>query len=89
MEEKIIKDKAIDIAENISKDFDKSVLPKWNNYSAVSKFKSVRRAIRRGHVNLYFGIAYPNRPFNNRKPTLGRSSNELKKKLYEQCKGLQ
>lgn len=60
-----------------------NLIPKWDNYSAVSKFKSVKRAIKRGHVNLYLGNIYPDRPFNNRKPTPGRALNERKKKLYE------
>ena len=30
-----------------------NILPSWSDYSAVSKFKSVRRAIRRGHVDLF------------------------------------
>lgn len=90
MEEKNIKDAAIDIAKTINKDFsDEAILPKWPNYSAVSKFKSVRRAIRRGHVDLVFGIIYPNRPFNNRKLTEGRYHNQLKKRIYGQLKGLQ
>ena len=90
MEEKNIKDAALDIAQTINKEFSKdSILPKWPNYSAVSKFKSVRRAIRRGHVDLVFGIIYPNRPFNNRKLTEGRYHNQLKKRIYGQLKGLQ
>lgn len=48
---------------------------------AVRKFKSVRRAIRRGLVSP-LGFIYPKRPFNNRKPTSGREENELKKKIY-------
>lgn len=90
MEEKNIKDAALDIVQTINKGFSEdSILPKWPNYSAVSKFKSVRRAIRRGHVDLVFGIIYPNRPFNNRKPTKGRYHNQLKKRIYGQLKGLQ
>lgn len=59
-------------------------LPRWPNYSVVSKFKSVRRAIRRGNVDLLSGISYPNRPFSNKKPTRGRKFNELRKTIYEQ-----
>ena len=40
-------------------------------YEAVSKFKSVRRAIRRGHVSLD-GIIFPKRPFNNKANTCKR-----------------
>ena len=51
-------------------------------YEAVSKFKSVRRAIRRGHVSVY-GFIYPDRPFNNRTAKKGtRPFNELRKKIY-------
>lgn len=90
MEERNIKDATLDIVKTINKDFvQESLLPRWPNYSAVSKFKSVRRAIRRGHMDLVFGIVYPNRPFNNRKPTTGRSHNQLKKKVYGRIKGLQ
>lgn len=90
MEEKNIKDVALDIAKEANKNFnEESTLPKWPFYSAVSKFRSVRRAIRRGHVDLMFGIVYPNRPFNNRKPTMGRYHNQLKKRVYEQIRGIQ
>lgn len=60
-------------------------------YEAVSKFKSARRAIRRGHVSLD-GIIFPKRPFNNKANTCGRKShysrtvNERKKLIYEQLK---
>lgn len=53
-------------------------------YEAVSKFKSVRRAIRRGHISLD-GFIYPKRPFNNAKH--GKNSlNGRKKMIYEQLK---
>jgi hypothetical protein len=64
------------------------ILPQWVNYSAVSKFKSVRRAIKRGHMSIH-GIVYPDRPFNNRRNTIGRNQNIQKKKIYEQLKGVQ
>ena len=35
----------------------------------------------RGHVSPH-GVVYPSRPFNNRKPTLGRKINEDKKGIY-------
>lgn len=90
MEENNIKDTALDIAMEVNKYLNKNnLLPKWTNYSAVSKFKSVRRAIRRGHVDIMSGVIYPNRPFNNRKPTIGRSHNQLKKKIYGQIRGIQ
>lgn len=90
MEEKNIKDTALDMVKVINKEFSEdSILPKWPNYSAVSKFKSVRRAVRRGHVDLVFGIIYPDRPFNNRKTTVGRSHNQLKKRIHGQIRGIQ
>ena len=53
-------------------------------YEAVSRFKSVRRAIRKGYVSLD-GFIYPKRPFNKAKH--GKNSlNDRKKKIYEQLK---
>ena len=53
-------------------------------YEAVSRFKSMGRAIRRGHISLD-GFIYPKRPFNNAKQ--GKNSlNERKKMIYEQLK---
>lgn len=53
-------------------------------YEAVSKLKSIRRAIRRCHVSLD-GFIYPKRPFNNSKH--GKNSpNNRKKMIYEQLK---
>lgn len=59
-------------------------IPKYLGYQAVSKFRSIRRAIRRGKVDLYTGILFPDRPYNNRKSTLGRKHNTLKKQIYGQ-----
>lgn len=52
-----------------------------DTYEAVSKFRSVRRAIRRGHVALY-GAIYPKRPFSN----TNTKENRIKKQIYEQLK---
>lgn len=63
-------------------------------FEAVNKFKSVNRAIRRGHV-MPNGLIIPKRPFNNRANTSrrkgvhSRSTNELKKKIYGQLKQYQ
>lgn len=63
-------------------------------YDGVHKFKSVRRAMRRGHVTAE-GIIMPKRPFNNRantsrrKEVHSRSTNELKVKIYGQLKQYQ
>lgn len=60
-------------------------------YEAVSKFKFVRRAIRRCHASLD-GIIFPKRPFNNKANTCkrkghhSRTINERKKMIYEQLK---
>ena len=60
-------------------------------FEAVRKFKSVRRAIKRGHVSLD-GFIFPSRPFNNRgnsckrKKRHSRRFNERKKVIYEQIK---
>lgn len=54
-------------------------------FEGVKRYKSVRRAIKRGHVTRY-GILIPKRPFNNRKSTRGRKLNEEKKRIYKQMK---
>lgn len=54
-------------------------------FEAVGKFKSVKRAIRRGDVSP-IGEIFPRRPFNNRKPTKGRHLNETKKIIYARLK---
>lgn len=63
---------------------EKNELPKYLSYKMVSRFRSVRRAIRRGRIDLYTGLPFPRRPFSNRKPTPGRRFNELKKQIYGQ-----
>ena len=50
-------------------------------YEAVGKFKSVRRAIRRGLVSPY-GVVYPKRPFGNTNTKMNR----IKREIYEQLK---
>lgn len=65
-------------------DFYKRNILHLRTFEAVNKFKSVRRAIKRGHVSLD-GFIYPKRPFNNAKH--GKNSlNDRKKKIYEQLK---
>ena len=57
------------------------------DYFCVHKFKSVRRAIKRGHISL-LGDIYPRKPYNNRKNTSkrpgvhSRTLNELKRRIY-------
>lgn len=67
--------------DSIVDDFNNGILHIFN-YNGVDKFKSIRRAIRRGKVDLFTGVVYPRRPFNNRKPTKGRKFNESKKNIY-------
>lgn len=55
-------------------------------FEAVSKFKSVKRACRRGHISIY-GFIYPKRPFNNRTSKKNtRPFNELRKAIYGQLR---
>ena len=88
MEEEI-KEKSLNIMHKLSNDFNEGIIPKYTNYYVVSKFKSIRRAIKRGNVDLVTGVIYPKRPFNNRKPTLGRLRNETKKKIYGKIRRIQ
>ena len=53
-------------------------------FEATKKFKSVRRAIRKGLVSPD-GVIYPKRPFNNAKHKK-KGINDRKKKIYEQLK---
>ena len=55
-------------------------------YSAVSKHKSIRRAIRKGQVT-HWGEEVPKRPFNNRKRTDGREMQITKERIYGQLTG--
>lgn len=61
------------------------------DYRAVGKFKSIRRAIRKGLVSP-LGTICPKRPFNNRANTSRRKGhhsrvmNEVKKSIYGQLK---
>ena len=53
-----------------------------NDYSGVRKFKSIRRAIKRGYASI-FGEVYPHRPFKNISSKRG-SLNFMQKRYYEQ-----
>ena len=69
---------------NITEDFyDKNILH-LKSYDAIKSFKSVRRAIRRGHVSLD-GYIYPKRPFNNAKHK-DNSLNDRKKMIYDKLR---
>lgn len=67
--------------QQVIDDFEKGILH-LRDYSGVKRFKSIRRAIRRGHVSL-FGDVYPKIPFKNIKSKKG-SVTYMKKRLYEQ-----
>lgn len=56
-----------------------------NNFSGVSKFKSIRRAIKRGHCSIY-GDVYPRRPFNNRKRNKEGDITNQRRKIYKHMK---
>ena len=61
-------------------------------FEAVSKYKSVARAMRRGDITKY-GTLVPKRPFNNRANTSNRKGvhsrvmNEYKKSIYGSLTG--
>lgn len=78
---KKIREAAIANHDQVLKDFKNGILH-LRDYSGVRRFKSIRRAIRRGHVSIY-GDVYPNRPFKNIKTTKG-SVTYKKRRLYEQ-----
>lgn len=78
---KQIHEAALANQQQVIEDFKKGILH-LRDYSGVKKFKSIRRAIRRGHVSI-FGDVYPKRPFNNKKRGPGSITYE-KRRLYEQ-----
>ena len=78
---KQIHEAAIANYNKVIEDFKKGILH-LRDYSGVRKFKSIRRAIRRGHVSI-FGEVYPKRPFTNIKSKKGNIT-YMKKRLYEQ-----
>lgn len=55
------------------------------DFSGISKFKSVRRAIRRGHASP-LGFVYPNRPFKNIN-NHPKSVTTKRRKVYESVLG--
>ena len=86
MGEEEFKDYLKDNRVDIVKDFYENNTLHLRTYEAVKRFKSVRRAIKRGHISLD-GVIYPKRPFNNAKHKKG-SLNDEKKRIYEQLKQL-
>lgn len=51
----------------------------------VSRFKSIRRAIRKGYCSIY-GDIYPKRPFNNRKRNKKGDITNQRRKVYKHMK---
>lgn len=84
MNEEEFKSYVKDIKRDTLKDFTKHNILYLKTFEAVGKFKSVRRAIRKGFVSLD-GVIYPKRPFNNAKHR-PNSLNNKKKKIYEYLK---
>lgn len=84
MGEEEFKDYLKDNRVDIVKDFYENNILHLRTHEAVKRFKSVRRAIKRGHISLD-GVIYPKRPFNNAKHKKG-SLNDEKKRIYEQLK---
>ena len=78
---KQIHEAAIANHHKVLEDFEKGILH-LRDYSGVKKFKSIRRAIRKGYVSIY-GDVYPKKPFKNIKTKKG-SITYMKKRLYEQ-----
>lgn len=83
MSEKEFTDYVKKVTKNPVEEFEKGILH-LNTFEAVNKFKSIRRAIKRGHISLD-GIIYPKRPFNNAKHHI-KSLNNTKKLIYGQIK---
>ena len=67
--------------EKLEEDFNAGILH-LVDYSGVRKFKSIRRAIKRGHVSV-FGEVYPHRPFKNISSKRGYL-HFMQKSYYEQ-----
>lgn len=96
MEEKLVEKKPVSIEEfeekiqdvsnynrnKLYEDLNNSILH-LVDYSGVRKFKSIRRAIKRGHVSI-FGDIYPKRPYNNRKRNKQGDITYERRKIYEQ-----
>ena len=55
------------------------------SFNGVAVFKSIRRAIRRGHCSMY-GDIYPRRPFNNRKRNKKGDITYQRRQVYKQLK---
>ena len=84
MPQEKFEDKIKEVAESNRKqmieNFQKGTLY-LHSFIGVSKYKSIRRAIRRGHVSI-FGDLYPRRPYNNR----GTKESKIRREIYGKIK---
>lgn len=80
MPQEEFEDKIKEVAENNRKqmieNFKNGVLY-LRSFVGVSKYKSIRRAIKRGHISI-FGDIYPRRPYNNR----GTKESKIRREIY-------
>lgn len=84
MEEKNVKEVA-PISEEEFQDLLRNTL-KLQYFECVKRFKSVKRAFKKGYITS-FGYILPKRPFNNKKHTKGREDNIEKKRIWEKITG--
>lgn len=79
------RERAVEVEAMRQEAFRNGGILSFRHFSAVGRYRSVRRAMRRGHVSLY-GDIYPKRPFNNRKRGKGTETYN-RRKVYEQLTG--
>lgn len=86
MSEEEFKEKIHEVAKanrkKLINDFNKGIIH-LRSFEGGRIFRSIRRAIRRGHMSL-FGDVYPRRPFNNRKRNKKGDITYERKRIYEQ-----
>lgn len=73
---------ALNNKDTLINNFNKGTLY-LRSFQGVRHFKSIRRAIKRGHVSV-FGDIYPKRPFNNRKRNYSSSITNKRRQIYGQ-----
>ena len=82
-----VEENKVDVGKDL---YEKGILH-LRTFEAIGKYKSIRRAIKRGLVSID-GFIYPKRPFNNRANTSKRKdkhsrvTNEKKKLIYGRIK---
>ena len=68
--------------KKVIEDFDRGVIH-FKELIGTRIFRSVRRAVKRGHMSL-FGDVYPKRPYNNRKRNKRGDTTYERRRAYEQ-----